>query len=104
MRRYQVMLKEMKLLPDASITANMFNDQVGDAKGKRKATEVLDDEEAHKKSQMGEFFDGSGFVEDSEVETEGHEMLVAKDQVCGQNTMAVSFLPSSNVLYSVFDQ
>ncbi|KAG1887494.1 uncharacterized protein F5891DRAFT_988195 [Suillus fuscotomentosus] len=79
MRRYQVMLKEMKVLPDASITAKMFNDYMGDAKGKHKATNDLDEEQAHKKSQTDKFSNNLDFVEDNKVEIEGHEMLVTED-------------------------
>ncbi|KAG2126862.1 uncharacterized protein EDB93DRAFT_1257383 [Suillus bovinus] len=78
-RRYQVMLKEMMLLPNASITAKTLEDYMGDAKGKRKVTDGLDDEQTCKKSHTVEFSDDSGYVEDKEVETEEDEMLMRDD-------------------------
>ncbi|KAG1894380.1 uncharacterized protein F5891DRAFT_1195361 [Suillus fuscotomentosus] len=52
-RRYQVMLKSMKVLPDASITASAFQKSASDKKGKRKATDDCEDTLQHKKVTAG---------------------------------------------------
>ncbi|KAG1717885.1 hypothetical protein EDD22DRAFT_964304 [Suillus occidentalis] len=57
-RRYQVMLKSMKLLPDASITAKTSHDFHLGGKGKRKASDPDDDSHARKRVQRdGDFED-----------------------------------------------
>ncbi|KAG1775892.1 hypothetical protein EV702DRAFT_1198798 [Suillus placidus] len=48
-RRYQVMLKSMKLLPDTSITPATFANYWTDVKGKRKATDDVDGSACAKK-------------------------------------------------------
>lgn len=56
-RRYQVMMKSMKLLPDASITAKTSHDFHLGNKGKRKASDPDDDSPARKRVQRNEDFE-----------------------------------------------
>jgi hypothetical protein len=65
-RRYQVMLKSMKLLPDTSITATEFNNYWTDAKGKRKATDYGEGSSAAKRSFNDEASDGEEGDDDDE--------------------------------------
>lgn len=48
-RRYQVMLKSMKLMPDASVSKATFNGYFSDVKGKRKATDDPDESQPSKR-------------------------------------------------------
>ncbi|KAG1734445.1 uncharacterized protein EDB91DRAFT_1337905 [Suillus paluster] len=79
-RRYQVMLKSMKVLPDASITAAEFANYWTDAKGKRKATDCAEGSSATKKPLNDEASDGDEEDEDEEEFPlkDGHAMQVTE--------------------------
>jgi hypothetical protein len=51
------MMKSMKLLPDAAITAKTSNDTIWDSKGKRKALDDGDESHATKRMVRGENFE-----------------------------------------------
>lgn len=77
-RRYQVMLKSLKVLPDASITANTANDFMSDMKGKRKATDDGDGSQAKKK--FVDYEDSEdGEEEDVSDTNNSHAMQVSDD-------------------------
>jgi hypothetical protein len=79
-RRYQVMLKSMKLLPDASITAADFISQSKEIKGKRKATEEPEGSRSSKKKLIE--YDDEDEDEDDRSEAgerDNHAMQVTDD-------------------------
>lgn len=75
-RRYQVMLKSMKVLPDASITPETFANYWTDVKGKHKATDDLDGPSSASKG----FTDyGSDDEDDADSSKDTQDMQVSED-------------------------
>lgn len=78
------MLKEMKVLPDLAIAAKALADYTRDPKGKRKATNDLDEDHGRKKTLEGELSDEEEFEGEEEQENvhedfNGHAMQLSED-------------------------
>jgi hypothetical protein len=78
-RRYQVMMKSMKLLPDASITAKTSHDFHLGNKGKRKASTPDDDSRAMKKVQRDDDFEDDDPQDDVGGSSNGLHAMQTED-------------------------
>ncbi|KAG1848019.1 hypothetical protein F4604DRAFT_1935581 [Suillus subluteus] len=58
------MLKEIKLLPNASIAINTLTNHMGDSRGKRKASNNLHNEQLRKKCQVTKFSSDEDFADE----------------------------------------